>query len=140
MTLLEEYAVLSELLGLGLYQPSTTGGTLFLGKLPDEPALAVAIARYAGGESDAKLSYDDIRLQFRIRGPHTDYALGEELAQRTYDTLHGLSSRYLPGGTWMVDLIGLQSGPVDIGTDAKHRPEWTANFRSEVHRPSANRP
>ena len=140
MTLLEEYARLAEELGLGLYRPTSVGGSLFLGKLPDEPALAVAIARYAGGESDAKLGYDELRLQFRVRAPHGNYAVGEELAQRVYDQLHGLPSRYLPGGTWMVDLIGVQSGPIDIGTDAKHRPEWTINFRSEVHRPSTNRP
>ncbi|WP_367128328.1 minor capsid protein [Saccharothrix sp. HUAS TT1] len=139
MTLLEEYARLAEELGLGSYRPTSTGGSLFLGRLPDQPDLAVAIARYAGGESDAKLGYDDIRLQFRVRGPHTDYALGEALAQRVYDELHGLHSRALPGGTWMVDLIGLQSGPIDIGTDQKHRPEWTLNFRSEVHRPTPGR-
>ena len=134
MSLLEQYAVLAEERGLGLYRPDSAGGSIFLGRLPDRPDLAVAIARYAGGESDARLGYDDLRLQFRVRGPHGDYTVGEDLAQRVYDELHGLPSRYLPDGTWMVDLVGLQTGPADIGPDEHHRPEWTVNFRSEVRR------
>ncbi|MEO6081929.1 MAG: minor capsid protein [Umezawaea sp.] len=139
MTPAEEFAQLLQVLGLGTYAPTGTTGTIFLRKLPDKPDVALAVARYPGGESDARLGYDDIRFQVRVRGSSTDVRTGEALAQRVYDELHGLPSRYLPGGTWMVDCVGLQSGPIDIGDDPHHRPEWTVNFRSELKRPTVNR-
>lgn len=139
MTPAEEFALLLHVLGLGVYAPTGLNGTVFLRRLPDQPDLAIAVARYAGGEADSKLGYDEVKLQFRIRGPHNDVRIGDALAQRVYDQLHGLPSRYLPGGTWMVDCIGEQSGPIDIGTDAHHRPEWTVNMRSELQRQTVHR-
>jgi len=135
----EEYLLLLQEKSLGVYAPTATGGTLFLGQLPDGPDLAVALALYAGPEADARLGYDDLRLQFRIRGPAADYRTGKAHAQRVYDELHGMPSRYLAGGTWMVDLVGLQSGPITLGPDEHHRPEWTLNFRSELRRQTAHR-
>lgn len=139
MTPTEEFAQLLHVLALGVYAPAGTNGTVFLRRLPDRPDLAIAVARYPGGEADSRLGYDTLKIQFRIRGPHTDVRVGEALAQRVYDELHGLPSRYLPGGTWMVDCIGEQSGPIDIGTDPLNRPEWTVNMRSELKRPTAHR-
>lgn len=136
---LEEFARLLGALGIGVYEPTTPNGNVFLGELPDAPDLAVAIATYPGGEADARLGYDELRVQFRVRGAHGDYRTGRALAQRIYDELHGMPSRYLPGGTWMVDLVGLQSGPIDVGKDVKHRPQWTVNFRSEVRNQSVHR-
>lgn len=136
---LEEFAQLLDVLDIGTYQATGTGGSVFLGELPDTPDLAVAIATYPGGEADARLGYDDLRVQFKIRGPHGDYRTGRALARRIYDDLHGMPSRYLPGGTWMVDLIGQQSGPIDLGKDAKHRPEWAVNFRTELRNESVHR-
>lgn len=138
MTLLEEFATLAALLGLGTYSP-TPPSTIFLKKLPDGPDSAIAIARYGGGESDAKLGYDEIRLQVRVRGPNTDYRIAETLAQAVYDQLHGLHDRTLPGGTWLTLMVGVQGGPVDLGEDEHGRPEYTVNFRAEVARATANR-
>lgn len=135
----EEFLLLVQDRGLGTYAPDTVTGNLFLGKLPDAPDLAVALALYPGPESDAKLGYDELRLQFRIRGPARDYRVGKTLAQQVYDELHGMPSRYLAGGTWMVDLIGQQAGPIDFGPDDHHRPEWTVNMRSELRRQTVHR-
>lgn len=134
MTVTEEFAQLLDVLGVGSYEPAAATGTVFLGKLPDSPALAIAVARYPGGESDSKQGYDEVRVQFRVRGPHTDYRVGEAKAQQVYDELHGLSNRTLPGGTWLTLCVGIQSGPIDIGPDATHRPEWTVNMRAELER------
>lgn len=140
MTLASEWAQLLHVLQLGVYTPSATGGNVFVGKLPDSPDLAIAVARYPGGESDSKLGEDSVQLQFRIRGPHTDYSAGEAKAQQVYDQLHGLANRTLPHGTWLSLCVGLQSGPIDIGTDKTHRPEWTVNMRAEVERTTQHRP
>ncbi len=135
----EEFLLLAQEVGLGTYTPEAVTGTLFLGKLPTDPDLAVALALYPGPESDARLGYDELRLQFRIRGPARDYRAGKTLAQQVYDELHGMPSRYLAGGTWMVDLIGQQAGPIDFGPDENYRPEWTVNMRSELRRPTKHR-
>ncbi|CAL9607490.1 hypothetical protein SUDANB95_05519 [Actinosynnema sp. ALI-1.44] len=139
MNVLEQFLMLAEQRGLGVYAPTGTGGTLYLDELPDTPDLAVALARYGGTESDSRLPYDEIAMQWRVRGSHQDRRTAANLAQRIYDELHGMGSRALPGGTWMVDLIGTQGGPVYIGKDPKHRPEWTVNMRAEVHRPTVHR-
>lgn len=138
MTLLEEFAALAELLGLGTYS-DTPPSTIFVKKLPDQPDTAIAIARYGGGESDAKLGYDGISLQFKVRGPADDYRPAEALAQQVYDRLHGLRNRTLAGGTWLVLIVGVQGGPVDLGEDEHGRPEYVVNFRVELARVTANR-
>lgn len=138
MTLLEEFATLAQVLGLGTYT-QTPASTIYLRKLPDQPDSALAIARYGGPESDAKLGYDTAMLQFRVRGPNTDYRIVETAAQTVYDQLHGLHDRQLPGGTWLVLMVGTQGGPVDLGDDEHNRPEYVINFRAEVEHPTANR-
>lgn len=139
MTVTEEFAQLLDVLGVGSYEPTSTTGTVFLGKLPDSPALAVAVARYPGGESDSKLGYDEVRIQFRVRGPHNDYRVGEAKAQQVYDELHGLSNRELPGGTWLSLCTGVQSGPIDMPPDETHRPQWAVNMQAEVERLTRHR-
>lgn len=138
MTLLEEFATLAQQLGLGIYSAAPTS-TIFLRRLPDQPDSAIAVARYGGGEADAKLGYDTVSLQFRVRGPNTDYRTAETLAQNVYDQMHGLHDRTLPGGTWLVLMVGVQGGPVDLGEDEHGRPEYVINVRAEVARSTPNR-
>lgn len=138
MTLLEEIAQLLEDLGLGTLD-AATGADIFLGELRDKPDLALAVARYPGGPSDAKLGYDSVNFQVRVRGPKTDSRIAEQKAQDVYDRMVGLRNRTLPGGTWLCLCIGLQSGPVWIGKDANDRHEWTVNLGTELRRQTANR-
>lgn len=140
MTVTEEFAKLLAQLQLGVYDDVGTTGDVFLGRLPPQPDAATAVARYGAGESDSRLPYDTINLQFRIRGASTDYRAAEARAQAVYDALHGLASRTLPGGTWLALCVGLQGGPIDIGLDDHDRPEWTVNMRVELERHTANRP
>lgn len=138
MTLLEEFAALAAQLQLGVYS-SGIDSTIFLKKLPSTPDSAIAVARYGAGESDAALGYDTVSLQYRVRGPGTDYRVAEALAQSVYDQLHGLHDRALPGGTWLVLMVGTQGGPVDLGEDEHGRPEYVVNLRAEVARATPNR-
>ena len=140
MTLSEEIAQLLEDLDLGTYQADgTTGGTIYLLRLPSSPDACMAVARYGGPESDATDDYDEPSVQIRIRGPAGDVRTGEQAAQAVYDGMHAIGSRTLAGGTWLQDAIGAQSGPIYVGVDGNDRPEWTVNLRCEISRPSVNR-
>lgn len=139
-TLLEEFALLLEELDLGTYRPLEPGGTIYLNTSPSEPDRCLVLARYAGPESDATDDYDEPSIQVRVRGPASDSRIAERDADAVYDRLHAIGSRELPGGTWLQDMIGAQSGPIYIGVDTSSgRHEFTVNFQAEVSRPSTNR-
>jgi hypothetical protein len=140
-SLTEEICLLLQELQFGTYpiDPSDVGGSIFLAALPAAPDEAIAVARYAGPESGSLLGYDEPSFQIRVRGPKHDAGVPEERAQAIYDALHGLRSRYLPGGTWLVHLIGANAGPVPMGQDTHQRTEYVVNLRAEVRRPTPNR-
>lgn len=140
MTVTEEFALLLDQLDIGIYDNAGITGDIFLSRLPPQPDAAIAVARYGAGESDSKLPYDTVNLQFRVRGSNTDVRAGEARAQAIYDALQGMSSRTLPGGTWLALCVGVQGGPVDIGPDQHDRSEWTVNMRVELERRTTNRP
>lgn len=140
MTVTEEFAELLAALGLGDYHADgSLGGDVFLVNMPQSPDAAVAVNRYGGPESDSKLGYDRPSIQVRVRAPAGDVRTAEARAQGIYDALHGMSSRELPGGTWLVLLVGTQGGPIPLGQDNLNRDEWTINFRAELRRQTANR-
>jgi hypothetical protein len=137
MTLLEEVAELLEELGLGRY---AADGDVFLVVMPDSPDAAVVLSRQAGRESDARLGYDEPVVRIRVRGAPANATAPEARGQAIYDAVHGLASRRLPGGTWLVSSIGTQAGPVYIGRDANGRDEWEVIVRMELARAGGNRP
>lgn len=142
MTLLEEIAELLEELELGTYDPDGGGGDIFLAAMPDGadgPDSAIALNRQPGAESDALFSYDEPVVQLRVRSSAGDPAAGEARAEAVYSALHGLGSRRLAGGSWLVLSVGTQGGPIYGGRDASGRDEWIVNLRMEVHRTTANR-
>ncbi|MCO1575030.1 minor capsid protein [Crossiella sp. SN42] len=140
MSVTEEYALLLDQLGLGNYRPEDTTGDVYLDALPQTPDTAVAVARYGAGEADSTLPYDPVRIQIRVRVAVGERTAGEARAQRIYDNLHGMGSRYLPGGTWSLYITGVNGGPAYLGVDLNGRPEWTVNLRGEVQRRTAHRP
>jgi hypothetical protein len=139
VTITEEFARLLAELGLGTYDDAGTTGSIFLKRLPPAPDAALAVSRYGAGASDAGLPYDTVNLQVRVRGSNTDVRNAENRAQAVYDAVHGLGSRDLPGGTWLVLCAGLQGGPIDMGADELDRAEYAVNFRAEVERVTAHR-
>jgi hypothetical protein len=140
VTLLEELALLFEELGLGTYKPDDIDGTIYFPVLPDGPDTCLAIARYGGTESNSLLRFDEPRIQVRHRGTAADARPVEAAAQATYDALHGLGMRTLPGGTELQLAIGIGSGPEYMGRDENRRHEYVNNFRVEVQRPLLSRP
>lgn len=139
MTVTEEFARLLATLGLGVYDDTGPGGDIFLKRLPPEPDAALAVSRYGAGESDAGLPYDTVNIQVKVRGSNTDARDAETRAQAVYDALHGLASRDLPGGTWLVLCVGVQGGPVDMGVDERGRDQYVVNLRAQLERVTANR-
>jgi hypothetical protein len=140
-TLTEEFCLLLQAKGFGTYptDPTDTTGTIFLHQLPATPDEAIAVTRYAGGEGESLQGYDQMQVQVRVRGARHDAADPEQTAQDIYDALHGLRSQPLPGGTWLVHLIGVNGGPAPMGADTHQRTEFAINFRAELRRQTANR-
>lgn len=136
MTLLEEFCALLDELGLGTYEADgLPGGDIFHTALAAEPDEALAVARYAGPESDSENPWDEVNIQVRVRGTAVDARVAELRAQAVYDAVHGLGFRHLtPGGTWLQLVVGTQGGPIYIGRDQNGRHEYTANFRCDVQR------
>ncbi|MFF4989628.1 minor capsid protein [Streptosporangium saharense] len=141
MTLLEEFAALLDELGLGTYRADgTPGGNVFLAVLPSTPDVALAVALYGGAESDARNSWDEPRLQVRVRGTATDARVAEQRAQAVYDAMHGLGYRHLtPGGTWLQLALGVNGGPAYLSRDENGRHEYVINFRCDLQRSTPNR-
>lgn len=136
ITLMEEIALLLADCDLGTYRPDSTDGTIYLLQLPQtppSPEVAMAIAAYPGGDGDAGLAYDKLRFQIRCRGSKNDKTAGYRLATAVWDALQGMGSRYLPGGTWLVQALGVSSGPGYVGSDQNGRDEHVVNVEFEVH-------
>ncbi|WP_018350946.1 minor capsid protein [Longispora albida] len=124
--------------GLVTYSATSASGNVFLDDLPPAPDLAVAVALYAGPESDTGLGYDEPSVQVTVRGPASTQAAAD-LAAAVYDALHGLGPLRLPGGTHLLSCAGVQSGPVPLGLDESGRRRFAVNFRTEIRAASAHR-
>jgi hypothetical protein len=122
-----------------VYDTVGTTGDIFITQAADTPDSVIAIARYGGIESDSLLGYDQPTVQIRTRGDNIDPTLPEVRGQAIYDALHGMQTRTLPGGTYLVLCVGTSGGPVYIGPDQKGRFEYSLNFRLEVRNASAQR-
>lgn len=136
MSLVAEFCALLDELDLGVYG---VGGNVFHLTLPPSPDTALAVALYAGGESDSANPWDSPNVQVRVRGPATDARVAEQLAQAVYDHIHGLGDRALAGGTWLELAVGNQAGPIFAGVDEQGRAEFTVNFRCDVQRSTPTR-
>lgn len=138
-TITEEIAQLLNNLSIGVYDTIGTTGDIYLTSAADTPDNAIAVARYGGAESDSLLGWDEPSVQVRVRGDNVDPRLPERRAQQVYDALHGMASRRLPLGTWLVLCVGTNGGPAYMGNDLKGRYEFVCNFRLEVRNASINR-
>jgi hypothetical protein len=132
MTLTEQVAALLDSLGVGVYDPGGTTGTIYLVQLPEAPDVAMAVARYAGPDGDQDV--DDVSVQVRVRGTTADTRIGEQLAQQVYEALHGLTDVTLAGGAHASLIYARQSGPTLSGRDTNGRDEWTINVQATIDR------
>lgn len=131
---LEGLAQLLAQRGLVNYSNTATTGDCFLDWMPDAPDSAVSITGYGGSEGDARSALDFQSIQVRVRDtvPHA----GRVRCRAIYDALHGYHGP-LPDGSAVESFIGIQSGPVWIGPDARGRSEHVCNFRAAIGRPEA---
>lgn len=126
-------------LGLVTYDPSGATGNVFADTMPPEPDVAVALTVYDDrSEPDSSLPYDEPRMQVRVRGT-TDPRVSRALCARIRSELHGLGPVTLPNGTRLVLSVALQGAPASMGQDETRRHEHVANFRMEIHSPTAHR-
>lgn len=128
--------------GIVTWDATGPDGNVHLERMPDDDVVdgvRVAVYQYGGPEADTLHGYDEPGLQVKVRGDG-DPRTSRRVAQQIYDALHGLSDETLPDddATVLLACIGVQSGPVSIGTDERGRHEHVVNFRTEI-RNTANR-
>lgn len=117
--------------GLVTFETAGTGGDCFVDNMPSQPDEAVVLSTYDDGrEPDAKLGYDEPRVQVRVRGTK-DPRVSRTRCKQIYDELHGLGEVTLPDGTVLILSVALQNGPASIGADQLGRHEHVVNFRME---------
>lgn len=121
------------------YDPTGAGGDCFFEQMPSAPDEAVVLTIYDGGaESDSLLPYDEPRVQVRVRGT-TDPRVSRRRCRAIRSALHGLGPVTLPDGTEVILAVCIQGDAAHMGADENRRHEHTANFRVEVHNPTAHR-
>lgn len=114
----------------------TVGTDIFVGHLPAKPDTALGVFA-TGGFPSGSYPLDEPTLQVRSRS-HSLQTAYERLAQ-AYSALHGLHHTPLPGGTWLLNCLGLQPAPTGIGRDSAGREEFVINFRLVVRNPTEHR-
>ena len=104
---------------------------LFVGHLPAAPDTALAVFA-TGGLPAGSYPLDEPTIQVRSRSASLVTAY-ERLAQ-VFAALQGLHHITLPGGTWLLNCLGMQSAPTGLGRDEADREEFVLNFRLVVRR------
>lgn len=133
--------IASYLHGLGLvqYDAVTVNGNVYFDATPQTPDRVVTLTLYFGPESDPVNLWDEPRLQVRTRGSESVSDAGD-WSSRLYAALQGLSGLALPGGAWLQDCYGVQSGPETLGADSSGRLEYVVNFQLSVDRSTVPTP
>jgi hypothetical protein len=124
--------------GLAVYEPSGTGGDLFIEVMPPAPDVCVVLTLYGGPDPDSKLGYDEPSLQARVRGGQ-DPRVSRVRAEAIRDELHGLGPVTLPDGTLLLSSVAVQAVPASIGIDATGRHEHVCNYRLETRSVTTHR-
>lgn len=121
----------------GAYPDGTVG--LYVEQLPAGPDVAVAVLTTDGQPSDSLLAWDMPALQVRVRGDRSPFG-AQQIAQRIYSALHGLSDVELPDGMWLGLATCLNSGPTTSAPDEQGRWQWVVGVDLQVMAPTEHRP
>lgn len=119
----------------GAYTVGQTG--IVLGTVPQAPDRVITLTAYSVRDN-AALSDSVVGVQTRCRWAGQDPRPVDDLADRIFDLLHGMTHTTLSGGVHVVQCLR-QSGPVSLGQDQNGRWSNSSNYYLTVHRPSANR-
>jgi hypothetical protein len=123
--------------GLAVYDLTSPGCDLFLEAMPAAPDVCTVLTLYDAPEPDARLPYEEPRLQVRVRGTQ-DPRVSRQRCRAVYDLLHGARRITLPDGTYLV--LALGRPPASMGMDEQRRHEHVSNFRLEVEAITTHRP
>lgn len=118
--------------GVGVYSPSSVGGTIYIVYMPPTPDEVIVITPTGGQTPGVKLPYDAPTFQIRVRGTR-DPRTGFETAMEAYNVLQSIHQDQLPNGERVSAIQALQSAPVSIGADESGRIEFTQNYVALGH-------
>lgn len=126
-------------MGIGTFDPTGTGGDIYIARQPPDPDICMALFPSGGYQADGKIGIDYPTVKIIVRST-TDPRPGFEKAQSILGVLHGAHRFVLPDGTQVINCRAVQSAPAHIGTDANTRHEFSLNFELAVVAPdTANR-
>jgi hypothetical protein len=125
--------------GLGVYSPDEAGGSIFLEKTPQTPDQALGIFVSGGPGASGALGWDTPTVQVIVRGGRHDPRSAINFANAVYGALQGLNTTTLPGGVYVLNCVGVQSGPVRIGFDDEERLRLSLNFQLEIQNATQHR-
>ena len=134
--LVTQIAKLLHAQGIGVFNETGAGGTIFIGFQPATPDAIITLYPSGGFSSSAKLGYDNPSFKVRVRGT-TDIRTADSKAQAIYNALHGLGMLTLPDGTYLLTCTGFPPGSMGIDSNGRH--EYSINFQTEISNPNSNR-
>lgn len=118
----------------GVYTSAQTG--IVLATVPASPDRIITLSGYGIADSP-NLSDSLAGLQVRTRWDGGDPRPVDDLADRIFDELHGLTGLLLPTGVQLV--LCLRTSWTSMGQDANRRWSRSDNYSVTAHRPSPHR-
>lgn len=136
VTLLTAIGQYLESRGIGKWSttPGTADTAITIDALPATPDRGIAMTLYPVADTGGTGS--TVGLQLRFRGPAGNRSAVKNIADNTFDALHGLE--HISWGGIPVIRVWRQSG-AGLGTDSNNRSESTANYYIELIRSGTNR-
>lgn len=111
--------------GVGVFA-ATTGWSIQIGRIIDEPDTQIVIFATGGKPSEPKLAIDYPSVQVLVRGSANGYEAARQKIIDVKNALLGLPSQTVNGDRWdSVLAIGDIKG---MGYDQKQRPSFVMNF------------
>ncbi|MBM0203510.1 hypothetical protein JNW90_10575 [Micromonospora sp. STR1s_5] len=120
----------------GVYPPDVPAGTwpIHLEHQPPDPGQTITLFQQPGGEQPGNHGWAEPTVHLRVRGTE-DARVSRDKAQELYDRLHGMTYTELPGGVYVVDCLGQQSGPRPAGADANGLHQHITTVRVSIEHP-----
>lgn len=116
-----------------------TASTVFVGKLPPDPDVVVALFEYGALAPQANLSgpanpgtkvrYEFPRVQIVCRGAKDDYQGPWTTAKAARDAMVAIQNQTLSGTYWISAMP--ENGPFFLRRDQNDRVEFAANYQVE---------
>ena len=114
-----------------------TNTNYYIDFLPPSPDDATGIFSSGGYPVDGKEGYDEPTIQVVSRARLSENAYTK--SAQIYSELHGLNTVTLADGTHIVNCLGMQSSPQNLGRDVDGRTEYVVNYRFRVRNKTVHR-